>query len=1309
MIARSLIALLGVGLFVWPCSAENPVTNGSFERLDANGIADDWSPMGDVSISSDTHSGKRALLLRRAADAERIIGLNRRWIGGEGGGNAMLSERKGGFSFWYKIPAAAGSSRIEFVVIPMSDEPKEVGGRRVIYALPVDHVGDGEWHTAAVAYDYTDLDDVKWIHVGARLRDAKCSLLLDDIEWVDSIGPYPSIKSIRLITPLDAKPGERVVDVVIANVGDETLTNAKVSLTAPDGIAIKGESEIAAPALKPDTIGKVKFLIEGPGKDGDELVVTLRTVERVAKARLRLEARIVIEHVRPDRSVLTIGEETVVRIIARNKGTAMGEIAAMLWPSSMGLEVIMDSATRMDIAPGASQESVCRLKAVTARSFERRFFADTIPNSSSPILSPNPICEFTIVEPYASQPRTKKLPNPWVGDDGALVWNGAKTRLWLPKTNFGYGVADLTRTVDGEFKTVARLSRLGRIVVQTKDGGSQTEYLFADKARADGDVLVLTRDWTDNDGATWKFVWRFAPNPRFDDMIDVSASATPDRDGQVLCFEAPMLRVGEGSFGGANDEAIFGGLEWLVEGEYSSSDLDIEEGHDHQVRYAPHPHMVTVPAMSLRRDGVTVGMLWDQKQTYHGDLDRPTAVFASPNRFEGQNNTLMGLFAPSMPEYVEMNEREAHTPLAVAAGETVSLGCVFYCGGEESDVLSTFDRWLALYGVPEPSPYPHGDSLADEAAFSAISLLDTGWMEDEQRWWSTKSPNPLRGKAVLPPSYLHDTVRCGELSSDPKIAERCRERVELVKSIAPNIIPVADDMGFDFRDGVSWLNGLRGAFGPLGSMDDDGGWRYRDRVENGGVHKGKDYGLLGKEGETAVGLCAIKAYQLLRVGRMTNDPEAKEAGFKALAFIDQFRVPRAAQVWECPLHTPDILASADAVEAYVEAYEITGEKKYLDKAVYWARTGIPFIYTWDTPGHEYLRYATIPIFGATWFRGSWFARPVQWNGMRYAFAVWKLSRHDDTLPWTTIADGITRSAMWQQRTAEGEDIAMWPDFINALDLSYSEGLMFQPRRIMQMIHALNGNQPAPVTLRLGSGDRVICVNACAALDQGKWKDETISFRAEWQAPQTGYLCVLNIKRPKSVLRDRKPLTELGELKGASWRYHEGLRALEIKTPNPGVHSYMIDGVRFEQAPIAPRRVGRMGFEFDRNAEGWTPAHDLADFGAGGGWLSMRTTGADPYLVRSALSVPTRGVKALRIRLRATGGDGMGEVFWQSNLAPSWSPERARKFAMPNDGKWHEVRVPLRGHPQWRGTITALRLDPTTAPGARVDVDWIRGE
>jgi hypothetical protein len=50
-------------------------------------------------------------------------------------------------------------------------------------------------------------------------------------------------------------------------------------------------------------------------------------------------------------------------------------------------------------------------------------------------------------------------------------------------------------------------------------------------------------------------------------------------------------------------------------------------------------------------------MFWDVRQQWDGKRDQPSVVFASPDRFENQRSHLVGLFVPSVPEFVEMNQR----------------------------------------------------------------------------------------------------------------------------------------------------------------------------------------------------------------------------------------------------------------------------------------------------------------------------------------------------------------------------------------------------------------------------------------------------------------------------------------------------------------------------------------------------------------------------------------------------------------------------------------------------------------------------
>ena len=136
----------------------------------------------------------------------------------------------------------------------------------------------------------------------------------------------------------------------------------------------------------------------------------------------------------------------------------------------------------------------------------------------------------------------------------------------------------------------------------------------------------------------------------------------------------------------------------------------------------------------------------------------------------------------------------------------------------------------------------------------------------------------------------------------------------------------------------------------------------------------------------ANGLTADVVLSLLDKAMFAGDRALMGTGLRQLRALAKFRhtVPRGAQTWEVPLHTPDILASAHLVLTHLRGYQLTGDPDLLEQARYWAWTGVPFVYlTPPVPGEVGL-YATIPVFGATQWVGPWFGKPVQWCGLVYA-------------------------------------------------------------------------------------------------------------------------------------------------------------------------------------------------------------------------------------------------------------------------------------------------------------------------------------
>ncbi len=211
-----------------------------------------------------------------------------------------------------------------------------------------------------------------------------------------------------------------------------------------------------------------------------------------------------------------------------------------------------------------------------------------------------------------------------------------------------------------------------------------------------------------------------------------------------------------------------------------------------------------------------------------------------------------------------------------------------------------------------------------------------------------------------------------------------------------------------------WRRARKGAAdNALRSQRPDGSFRYCGKFARGHFE------------DTASGYCAVQASRLLDWAYFSGDAEALQAGCKTLDFMQRFHTPRGAQTWEIPLHTPDLLASAYLVHAYVRGYQLTGKQQYLESARKWAVSGIPFVYL--RADHDVMPYSTIAVFGATnWKAPNWIGLPVQWVGIVYAHSLALLAPHDDTFNWQRLAKGILVAARRMQYP-DGPTIGLLPD------------------------------------------------------------------------------------------------------------------------------------------------------------------------------------------------------------------------------------------------------------------------------------------
>ena len=116
---------------------------------------------------------------------------------------------------------------------------------------------------------------------------------------------------------------------------------------------------------------------------------------------------------------------------------------------------------------------------------------------------------------------------------------------------------------DGAWATVAT-GRFGRLVIRTKADERVEHTPSYTESQSAADSIRLTASWTDPDGIAWSFAQEFSllPDGR---QIRLVATATPAESRRVLHWSGPTLLAGDGTFGSHKTDAIFPGLEYLLE------------------------------------------------------------------------------------------------------------------------------------------------------------------------------------------------------------------------------------------------------------------------------------------------------------------------------------------------------------------------------------------------------------------------------------------------------------------------------------------------------------------------------------------------------------------------------------------------------------------------------------------------------------------------------------------------------------------------------------------------------------------------
>jgi hypothetical protein len=427
---------------------------------------------------------------------------------------------------------------------------------------------------------------------------------------------------------------------------------------------------------------------------------------------------------------------------------------------------------------------------------------------------------------------------------------------------------------------------------------------------------------------------------------------------------------------------------------------------EEHIRYAPDPMKVTMPVMAFVTDRVLAAMTWRDMSLQ--------PIFATPNFLDGA---------------------EGHR--ASLRGKKIECTILVRPPASMEDAI----LWAAQRERLPPLPAAPRSREAEMAL--CLTTLSGPPLKTAEGWGHCAEASWPRQP------YADQASTVWRLSG----------QIPLLPRLVPGGAHVVNDSIY-FLTGRAqeWLNmRAAGARGIMAEQKPDGSFRYDGKLRRGHFE------------DTASGFCAVRAVELLEHARFTGDAASLQAGLKALEFMKHFRDPRGAQTWEVPLHTPDILASACLVHAYVRGYELTGQRDYLARARAWAITGLPFVYQWSNA--PVMAYGTIAVFGATgWQAPNWMGLPVQWCGYDYAYALTMLAPLDQSMDWKQIATGIEITAE-QMQYPSGQFAGCEPDSFN-LARQQRNGPAINPCAIVSLRLALDGKMDSLAVASAG-GHRVV--------------------------------------------------------------------------------------------------------------------------------------------------------------------------------------------------------------------------------------------
>jgi len=134
----------------------------------------------------------------------------------------------------------------------------------------------------------------------------------------------------------------------------------------------------------------------------------------------------------------------------------------------------------------------------------------------------------------------------------------------------------------------------------------------------------------------------------------------------------------------------------------------------------------------------------------------------------------------------------------------------------------------------------------------------------------------------------------------------------------------------------------------------------------------------------------------------------------------------------------------------------------------------------------------------------------------------------------------------------------------------------------------------------------------------------------------------------------------------------------------------------------PKAVTYWDFS-DPDARTWTYNHGGVTYPNGVMHLEIPST--DPMIWSPPVEIDASELKTLEVKMRTDAADNAQLFFGASRSG--FCEAGSVRFATFGDNEFHIYTIDVGANPLWRGKIGALRFDPTSRPGSKAEIAYIR--